>query len=102
MIFIPRLVKEMMEQGLFQRDATITFQQPTFVRISLPQVPLMKVTGISTTIDIRRTVFRRVGLPNFVDFVLRNLSDEALDTSKGLGLRYSRVQIPNQRRDVAG
>jgi len=69
------LVKEMMEQGLFQRDATTTFQQPTFMRISSLQVPFMKVTGISTTIDIRRTVSRRVGLPSFVDFILKNLSD---------------------------
>lgn len=69
-----KLVKEMQEQGVSQRDSTTSFDQPTFLKTSSLEVPLLKVAAISTRIDIRESVHRRLGLPNFVDFVLTNLS----------------------------
>jgi hypothetical protein len=70
-----KLVKEMTDQGVLQRDATTSFDQPTFLRTSLLEVPLLKVAAISSRINIRETVQRSLDLPNFVEFVLTNLSD---------------------------
>ena len=70
-----KLVKEMTDQGVSQRDATTSFDQPTFLRTSSLEVPLLKVAAISSRINIRETLQRRLGLPNFVEFVLTNLSD---------------------------
>jgi len=69
------IVEETRNQGLLRRNATTMFQQPTFLRSSSHEVPFVKITAISTTIDIRQTVRRSLGLPNFVEFTLKNLGD---------------------------
>jgi hypothetical protein len=72
------LVEEMRDQGVLERNARIDFEQSTYFKTSCLEVPLGKVSAISTRIEIRETVQQRIIHTNFVEWMLKNLNDGTL------------------------
>ena len=65
----------MTKKGELRREVTIAFDAPTFLEVSSPILPSLKVASLSVTIEIAVRVERGLGLSNFVEFVLKSLSD---------------------------
>jgi hypothetical protein len=68
----------MRNQGVLERNARIDFELPTYFKTSCLEVPLGKVSAISTRIEIRETVQQRIIHTNFVEWMLKNLNDGTL------------------------
>lgn len=75
-----QFIKELRDKGELKGEFIKTFDTPTYMRVSETDSRTFRVIRFSTTIEIQEEVSRSIGLPDFIEFILKNLDTGVAET----------------------
>lgn len=71
------IVQRMEKEGVEKKQVTHTFEPPVFIETGSPRIPRIKVTQLSTNVEIKHTQeVRRAKMPNFTHLVMHQLNSD--------------------------